>query len=97
MVGDLNVELLMHMEGDTIYKDFLEKKGEGGLHHVSIYTNDIEPTLNKFREARIGIIQSGKIGKNEFYYLDTERIFGIILEVQTSCGDVPPERIYPGK
>jgi len=65
------------------------------LHHVSLYTNDLAPLLADYEKAGIGVIQSGKFGKDEFYYLDTERLFGIILEVQTSYADVPPERIYP--
>jgi len=94
MVGDMNLELLMHLEGDTIYKDFIEQ-GREGLHHVSIYDNNLEPILEKFKKAGIDIIQSGKLGRDSYYYLDTEKTLGIILEVQTSYGDTPPEKTYP--
>jgi len=96
MVGDMNVELLMHLEGETIYRDFIDK-GREGLHHVSIYNNNLEPILEKFQKAGIGVIQSGKIGSDSYYYLDTEKTLGILLEVQTSYGDAPPERIYPDR
>jgi len=95
-VGDLHLELLMHIDGDTVYRDFLKKRGPG-LHHVSIYTDDIEPMIEKFRRVNINVIQSGKLGKDTYCYFDTEPIFGIILEAQTTYYDVPPERIYPEK
>ena len=34
MLGGMGFELVMPLEGETIYKDFLDKKGEG-LHHIA--------------------------------------------------------------
>jgi 4-hydroxyphenylpyruvate dioxygenase-like putative hemolysin len=63
MVGDLNVELIMHLRGKTIYKEFLDKKGEG-LHHIAYTTNDIDPALEEFRKSGIRVLQSGKVAKD---------------------------------
>ena len=94
MVGDLCVELIEHLEGETIYKEFLDKRGEG-LHHIQYMTNEIEEALEKFRKAGIGIMQSGKVEKDSYYYLDTESRFGIIVELATNFGFIPPERTFP--
>lgn len=94
MAGDLCVELIQHLEGETIYKEFLDKRGEG-LHHIQYMTNEIEETLEKFRKAGIGIMQSGKVEKDSYYYLDTESRFGIIVELATNFGFIPPERTFP--
>ncbi len=95
-IGHINLELMMHLEGDTLYKQFLAKNGEG-LQHIGYGTNDIEPVLENFRKAGIGVIQSGKFGKDSYYYLDTESKFGIVMELITTYYDIPPERIYPNK
>ncbi len=93
-IGNLTLELLMHLEGDTIYKQFLARNGEG-LHHVGYATNNIELVLKNCRDAGIGVIQGGKFGKDSYYYLDTQSKFGIIMELVTIHYDVPAERIYP--
>ncbi len=94
MVGDLNIELLMHVSGETIYRDFLDRRGEG-LHHVAYVTNDIYAVLEKFTRMGIRVIQSGKVEKDSYYYLDTESMFGIIVELYTDYGFRPPDRTYP--
>jgi len=42
------------------------------------------------------VIQSGKIGEDEFYYLDTEKDFGGVWELG-NVGTMPPKpaRVYP--
>ncbi len=94
MVGDLNVELLQHLEGKTLYKEFLDKKGEG-VHHVAYVTNEIDDALNRFKKMGIEVIQSGKVKNDSYYYLDTESRYGIIVEFYTDHGFIPPERTYP--
>jgi len=94
MIGDLCMELIVHLDGESIYKEFLHKRGEG-LHHIQYMTNEIEEALAKFRKAGIAIIQSGKVEKDSYYYLDTESRFGIIIELATNFGFIPPERTYP--
>lgn len=95
-IGDMTVELLMHLEGDTIYKQFLERHGEG-LHHIGYATDEIDSYLQKCKDAGIGVMQGGKFGRDSYYYLDTESRFGITMELVTIYYDVPPERIYPNR
>jgi hypothetical protein len=94
MVGDVSIELIEPLEGDTTYRDFLETKGEG-LHHLKYTTDNPEEVIKRFEEAGIGILQSGKVGKGSYYYFDTERLLGFILELATGQPDRPPDEIYP--
>ena len=89
-----SVEIIQHLHGDTVYKEFLQKK-RIGLHHIAYLTNDIEPVLAKVKEAGIKVIQSGRYGEDSYHYLDTERKFGFMIELVTDHGWMPAERWYP--
>ena len=82
------------MEGETIYKEFLDKKGEG-LHHIKYTAENPEETIEKFKKAGINVIQSGKVGTGSYHYFDTENKLGFILEMATGQPDRPPDEIYP--
>ncbi len=96
MVGNVQFELIQPVEGPLIYTKFLEEKGET-YHHVKILVDDkdIEKTLKMYKDKGIDVIQSGRFDNDAFYYLDTEPILGITVEIGI-CGKVrPPERWYP--
>lgn len=92
--GDVQLELMQPVKGRSIYDEHLEKKGEG-LHHIKQYYPDCQEALKEFEKQGIGVIQSGKIDEDEFYYLDTEKSLGFVLEIGNNGELKPPERIYP--
>jgi hypothetical protein len=94
MVEDVSVELIEHMKGETIYKEFLEKHA-GGLHHLKYIAADPEGILEEFKKEGIDVLQSGRVGKCSYYYLDTQSRLGFILEVCIGQPDRPPDRIFP--
>ena len=94
IVNDVSIELIEHLEGETIYKEFLDKKGEG-LHHIKYTAENPEETIEKFKKAGINVIQSGKVGTGSYHYFDTENKLGFILEMATGQPDRPPDEIYP--
>jgi len=72
---------LLESTGDHLYSEFL-KEGNFGLHHLGVYTNDAEPIIIHFKNTyNIDVIQSGKVGRVKFYYLDTKEVFGYYLEL----------------
>ena len=93
-VGALQVELIQPLEGPSIYKEFLAKQGEG-LHHIQSRVDDIAKTLAAFREQGVDVLMSGKFGEGEFYYMDTERLFGFPYEVVKRRTRPAPEATYP--
>ncbi|HET6412862.1 MAG TPA: VOC family protein [Anaeromyxobacter sp.] len=93
--GELQLELMQPLKGRSIYDDFLERKGEG-IHHLKLYYPDCQAALERYRREGYEVIQSGKIDEDEFYYLDTERSHGVVIELGNNGKIRPPERRYPG-
>jgi methylmalonyl-CoA/ethylmalonyl-CoA epimerase len=79
MMGALQIELLETLEGETIYREFLEKKGEG-LHHLGFDVTNMDERIAALQKRGIGVLQSGERVGARFAYMDTENILGIIVE-----------------
>ena len=92
--GDLQFELMQPLTGYSTYDEFMEKHGEG-LHHVKQYYPDCQAALKRFSKLGIEVIQSGKIDKDEFYYLDTESMLGYLVEIGNNGTIREPERRFP--
>jgi hypothetical protein len=95
-VGDVSIELVQPLEGESIFKEFLDKKGEG-IHHLKCTSQDAESIVEKFKEGGGKILQSARIGDAAFHYLDTESKLGFILELATgkALRNRPPDEVYP--
>jgi methylmalonyl-CoA/ethylmalonyl-CoA epimerase len=87
--GKVQYEIIEHKGGDrNIYCDHLERCGEG-IHHLGFYVNDFDRRLAAYREAGIGVLQSGVItsggntggSRTKYAYLDTTAIGGVIIEI----------------
>jgi len=78
---NIQIELIQLIEGESIYKEFLDQ-GREGLHHISLFVEDINPYIEYFEKRGIEMIYLGLIGKQLWAYFDTEEILGILLEVQ---------------
>ncbi len=77
--GSIQLELIQPLDGQSIWKEFMEARGEG-LHHVQSLVKDPKVIRAAFKELGVNVLMSGKIANNMFYYMDTERLLGIILE-----------------
>jgi hypothetical protein len=95
-VGDVSIELVQHLEGNSIFREFLTKKGEG-VHHLKCTSPDAESIVQRFTQEGGKVLQSARIGGAAFHYLDTESKLGIILELATgrALRDRPPDEVYP--
>ena len=81
---NLQIELIQLLEGEWIYKEFLEQ-GKEGLHHIAIFVDgfgSLESYIDQFKNAGYDIIQAGAIGKQAYAYFDTEKSLGILLELE---------------
>ena len=80
--GDSQIELIEHISGSSIYKEFLDKRGKG-LHHLGYLVPDHDKVIADFEANGFPVIQSGRIGTNPgtlFAYFDTEAAIGAIME-----------------
>jgi hypothetical protein len=72
---------LVESNGDHLYLDFLNQ-GNEGLHHLGIYTKDARQIITEFKtKHNVDVIQTGKVGKVNFYYLDTRDLIGYFIEL----------------
>ena len=80
--GAVQIEFIEPLEGDNIYSEFLEEKGEG-LHHLLFRVAD--PTVVA-QDLGVDVLQSGGSTLDPgavWAYLDTEELLGAIIELKT--------------
>jgi catechol 2,3-dioxygenase-like lactoylglutathione lyase family enzyme len=97
--GGVVFELIQHLDGDTIYKDFLDRHGEG-LHHMGVYVPDLHLAIEQALAEGYRVLQSGygygKRGDGGFAYLSTSNDLGAITElIEVPAERRGPERVYP--
>ncbi len=97
--GSITLELVQPLEGESLYHDFLAERGEG-VHHFGVYVTDLDEAIAPYLEMGVEIIQradgTGLKRDGRFVYLDTERVFGTVLEViQPPSDRAAPEAVYP--
>lgn len=82
----LQIELIQLIEGECVFKEFLDE-GNEGLQHVSLFFDDhdaMEPYLKYFESKGYEIVHAGNIGIRYFYYFDTRDVLGFMFEIQAS-------------
>jgi methylmalonyl-CoA/ethylmalonyl-CoA epimerase len=84
-LGSLQIELVEPLEGESIYKDFLEKNGPG-IHHFRFTVTDFDDKCKKLQESGIQMIASGRGMRtnSRWAYFDTFDICeGMYIELRT--------------
>jgi len=79
-VGGLKFEVVQPLEGESIYKEFLEKKGEG-VHHIAFTVDDLDAETAKMAERGFKVIQTGQTPRGKFAYFDTDKVGGVVTEL----------------
>lgn len=77
--GEVAIELIQHLSGESIYKEFLDEKGEGA-HHLGFLVPDHAQTIRDFQDSGYPVVQGGRIGGSFFAYFDTRRDCGVYME-----------------
>lgn len=77
--NETQLELIQLIEGDSIYKEFLDQ-GREGLHHICYRVENLQVLVNKYKSEDIEVLQSGRIMTASYAYMDTEKTLGIIIE-----------------
>lgn len=93
----VNVELIEPLDGPSTYTEFLDRNGTG-IHHVGCFAYD-DPygVVEKYRDADIPIIQSGRFEGIEFWYLDMrDELDGLLFEIAANLWALPaPDAVFP--
>jgi catechol 2,3-dioxygenase-like lactoylglutathione lyase family enzyme len=89
-VGQVQCELLQHVSGDNIYRDFIAEHGEG-IHHLQFIVEDIDKTNWIMESEGFPIIMGGRVGDGGFYYYDTVGT----LKAMWESFEVPSPETWP--
>jgi len=80
MVGELELELVQAVEGDSTYRDFIADRGEG-LHHLKFLVDDVDEVADILTEQGFASLQSGRFGAPEhrgaFNYIQVDPLHTI--------------------
>ncbi|MGB5912388.1 MAG: VOC family protein [Promethearchaeia archaeon] len=82
-IFNVQIELQQWKSGDCLFKEFIDQ-GKEGLHSIGVYVDDLEAYVDEFKKKGIDVLQTGQVGKQKFVYLDTEKTFGVLLEISTT-------------
>jgi hypothetical protein len=97
-VGELQIELIRPVRGDSIYAEFLERTG-GGLHHACYEPDDFDGAVAGLAVAGWEIVQAGEMAgglmrfayaTNEFFGNSYIEIAQISPELRALYGQIRP-------
>ena len=88
-IGPVQIQLIQPGEGKSLYKDFLEKKGEG-VYHLGFVVDNVDDSEAELRKLGLKVLSSGRREEGSgFSYLDTSGKGGITLLIRQSPGGTP--------
>jgi methylmalonyl-CoA/ethylmalonyl-CoA epimerase len=98
-VGSMLMELIQHLDGETLYDDYGKVAGEG-VQHLGVFVPNLAEAVKEAEAAGFKVIQSGRgfgaKGDGGYAYLDTADQVGTIYElIEIPQQRRPPERWYP--
>ena len=84
-LGNVELELIQILEGDSVHLEFLREHGEG-LHHLGFFVKDIQAKLEQAKAMGFEVLHMDPF-RQAYAYLDTRKPGGIIFELITPLGD----------
>ena len=83
-IGPVELQLIQPGKGKSLYKDFLETRGEG-VYHLGFVVEDIDGSEAEVKALGLGVISSGRRENGSgFSYLDTADKAGVTLLIRQS-------------
>lgn len=67
--GDMQLEIIRPVSGDSLYTEHLDQHGPG-FHHICVEVDDLASTVAAARADGISVPQLGSMGVMDFAYLD---------------------------
>ncbi len=70
MIGDIQIELIQPLSGNSPHMEFLETKGEG-IQHIACAVPDVQAAVDKLAEKDVSILMRAKFpGDRGVAYMD---------------------------
>jgi catechol 2,3-dioxygenase-like lactoylglutathione lyase family enzyme len=95
-IGNVSIELISPLEGESVYVEHLKERGEG-FHHIALGVpteEQLEQVVEELKGQGGEVIQSGRLGDIALYYYVDVKNAGLVLEIFTGHTP-PPEKTYP--
>lgn len=81
-IGPIQIQLIQPGEGKSLYKDFLERKGEG-VYHLGFVVDDVDRSEAELKKLGLHVLSSGRREDGSgFSYLDTTEKGGVTLLIR---------------
>jgi methylmalonyl-CoA/ethylmalonyl-CoA epimerase len=85
-LGNSRIELIEPLRSDGPIAAFIEKHPAGGVHHVSLYVDDVPVVLDELGKRDVSVIGGGKVGKNahgdDIAFIHPKSFLGTLLEIE---------------
>jgi methylmalonyl-CoA/ethylmalonyl-CoA epimerase len=80
-IGPIRLELIQPVQGESLWKEFLDTKGEG-INHLCFLVDDIEKEEAKLVRGRLRVLYKSRFKNGGgATYFDTGEIGGVLLEL----------------
>ena len=92
--GAIELELIQPLSGDSIYRDFLAKHGEG-IHHVQFEVDDLAKTTKLMAEEGFPVLMAAGLQDGGFAYFNTINPLKVIWQAYQPPKSAIPMTPYP--
>lgn len=80
-LGSVELELIQPVEGESLWKEFLETKGEG-INHLGFFVKDIDREEAKLVAQGVTVLYRSRFQNGGgAAYFDTKKIGGVLVEL----------------
>ena len=81
-LGQVTLELIQPIGGDTSWKQFLDANGEG-VQHIAFQVTDLDKTIKGFCDAGMPVLHQGRYDDDSgaYVYVDSAKALGVTLEL----------------
>jgi methylmalonyl-CoA/ethylmalonyl-CoA epimerase len=79
-LGQVQLELIEPLGGESTWQEVLDRKGEG-VHHIAFWVEGMQDSVDFLKERGITMIQRGDMGAGQYAYFDAEEPLGLTLEL----------------
>ena len=80
-IGSLTVDLFEPVEGESVWKEFLDSRGEGVI-ILAFIVDDLKNETAKLVEKGFPVILSGKtLDGTSLAYFDTRKVGGVVIQL----------------
>jgi methylmalonyl-CoA/ethylmalonyl-CoA epimerase len=81
-LGQVTLELIQPVGGDTSWKQYLDTNGEG-VQHIAFQVADMDKTIQSFGDSGMAVLHQGRYDDDSgaYVYVDSAKALGVTLEL----------------